>query len=322
MKNLASIDYAKLFFAFCIIFIHTDVLGGNNNYIGYITCQGLLRIAVPFFFIASGYLYYSSTKNKKTAKWLSQNIKTYALWTLLYLPIILGLLGYIKGANPLATDITYLTLNAVFGFWHLWFFPALIIAALLTSILITLKDRYSITLCCLLYVAGTFLQYRANYAIDINRDIWSLSTVFFTRNGLFMGLPLFMAGYLIKKNDIKKDCRYLLMSSIALVIIEASINYHYGRHAFDMLLSLPFAAIFIFLYLLDVNLETKNTVIIRKHSKNIYLVQIYAILFAKHFTSDWLILTISTCIMCIVYSAINIFKDNLISSIGVKIKSY
>lgn len=322
MKNLASIDYAKLFFAFCIIFIHTDILGGNNNYIGYITCQGLLRIAVPFFFIVSGYFYHSSINNNKTTKWFSQNIKTYVLWTLIYLPIIVGLLGYIKGVNPLATDLTYLSLNAVFGFWHLWFFPALIISALLTSILITMKDRFLITICCLLYVSGTILQYRANYAIDINRDIWSLATVFFIRNGLFMGLPLFLAGYLLRKNDTKSDNKYLLIGSIALVIIEASINYLHGRHAFDMLLSLPLAAIVIFINVLNIKLKTKDTSAIREHSKNIYLVQIYAILFVKHFSSDWLIITIATCIICVLYSVINIFKDNFISNIRVKKQSY
>lgn len=318
MKNLSSIDYAKLFFAFCIIFIHTDILGGNSNYIGYVTCQGLLRIAVPFFFITSGYFYFSVMQKNKIKKWFSHNIKTYALWTLLYLPIILGLVGFIRAGKPLATDLTYLSLNAVFGFWHLWFFPALIVSALLTLLLAKLKDRTSIIICCILYTCGTLLQYRANYAIDINRDIWSLATVFFSRNGLFMGFPLFMLGYLINKNNIRNNNTYLLIGSIILVIIEASVNYSYGTYTFDMLFSLPFAGVFVFLKVLDITLKTKNTFTIREHSKNIYLIQIYAIQFAKQFASDWLVITTVACTICISYSIANIIKDNLIANFRLK----
>lgn len=320
MKNLASIDYAKFLFALCIIFIHTDIFGGNSNFIGYVTCQGLLRIAVPFFFIVSGYFYYSAIQKKTTSKWFSHNIKTYAIWTAIYLPMQISLIGYIKGAVPLDINVMLLSLNALFGFWHLWFFPALIIAAFLTSSLVKLSDRTLITLCCFLYLTGTILQYRANYASDINRDLWSLATVFFTRNGLFMGFPLFIAGYLLKKHNVRRVNPYALLCSIALVILEASANYLHGNHAFDMLFSLPFAGIFVFLTVLNINIENKNTFTIREHSKNIYLIQIYAILFAKHFSSDWLMTTIITFIICIGFSFSNIAKDNLISKIRMKIQ--
>ncbi|HIA8257046.1 TPA: acyltransferase family protein [Escherichia coli] len=319
MKNLASIDYAKLLFAFCIVFIHTDILGGNGNYIGYITCQGLLRIAVPFFFIASGYFFYSTHQKKGTSKWFLQNIKIYITWTILYLPMQINLIGYIKGTAPLDINVTFLILNTIFGFWHLWFFPALIIAALITSVMTRLNDRTLIILCCVLYISGTLLQYRANYATYINRDLWSLATVFFTRNGLFMGFPLFMIGYLLKKYDLKKVNPYILSCSIALVVLEASTNYLHGNHAFDMLFSLPLAGTLVFLKVLSINTDKKNTLAIREHFKNIYLIQIYAILFAKHFATEWLMITIITCGICIVYSYANLFKDNLVASIRAKI---
>lgn len=321
MKNLASIDYAKLFFAFCIVFIHTDILGGNDNYIGYITCQGLLRVAVPFYFIASGYFFFSTLQKNKSSKWLYQNIKIYLIWTILYLPIQIGLIGYIKGAAPLDINLTLLSLNTVFGFWHLWFFPALIVAALITAAIVRFNDRTLIILCSVLYISGTLLQYRANYATDINRDLWSLATVFFTRNGLLMGLPLFMLGYLLKKYDLKKVNPYILSFSIVLVVLEASVNYLHGNHAFDMLFSLPLAGALIFLKVLSINTVNKNTLTIREHSKNIYLIQIYAILFAKHFATEWLMITIITCGVCIIYSYANLFKDSLIVSIRKKIQA-
>ncbi|OKV10314.1 acyltransferase family protein [Escherichia coli] len=315
MKNFTSIDYAKLFLSFCIVFLHTDIFGGNNNYIGYITCQGLLRVAVPIFFVISGYFYYNSTQKKNNFRWFFSNIKTYVLWTILYTPIMIGVYGYLRNGDTLSTEITYIAFNLLFGFWHLWFFPALIIAAALTSMTKNISAHIIFPLWIVLYILGAYLQYRANYSLDINRDTWSLANVFFSRNGLFFGFPLFYAGFLLNKFSIHIKSNSLLIISIVLVIFEASVNYHYGNHAFDMLFSLPLASIVIFSKLSQINVNCKSTLTIRSHSKNIYLVQIYAIQISKHLSSDWMLITFFACIICIGYSYINIFSKKALANI-------
>lgn len=54
-RENAAVDFAKLFFCVCILFLHSgayhDVAYGD-----YLE-KTLLRLAVPFFFVASGYFF-------------------------------------------------------------------------------------------------------------------------------------------------------------------------------------------------------------------------------------------------------------------------
>ena len=67
MKNYTLIDYAKLFFAVCIVVIHTDVFL-STRLSSWMILHGISRLAVPFFFITSGFFF-----GKKLLK--SKNIK-------------------------------------------------------------------------------------------------------------------------------------------------------------------------------------------------------------------------------------------------------
>ena len=67
MKNYTLIDYAKLFFAVCIVVIHTDVFL-STRLSSWMILHGICRLAVPFFFITSGFFF-----GKKLL--ISKNIK-------------------------------------------------------------------------------------------------------------------------------------------------------------------------------------------------------------------------------------------------------
>ena len=51
--------------AFCVIAIHTTPLKGIDNNIIYILYEAAVSIAVPFFFLSTGYLIGRKIQNKK-----------------------------------------------------------------------------------------------------------------------------------------------------------------------------------------------------------------------------------------------------------------
>ena len=92
-----SLDLCKFIMAFAVIAIHTDPLVDCSNTamsrIGYL----FLSMAVPFFFLTSGYLLaakllfpFSRQEDlSKIRRYMTKILKMYLLWTLLYLPMAL-----------------------------------------------------------------------------------------------------------------------------------------------------------------------------------------------------------------------------------------
>jgi len=94
-----SIDFVKFIFAFFVVAIHTKPLINAENPIMLSLYETFLGLAVPFFFIASGFLI---TENQRTMpqsvlaervrKHLVKLIKFYLIWSAIYLP--LAIYGY------------------------------------------------------------------------------------------------------------------------------------------------------------------------------------------------------------------------------------
>lgn len=54
-KENAAVDFAKLFFCVCILFLHSGAY--HDVAYGDYLQKTLLSLAVPFFFVASGYFF-------------------------------------------------------------------------------------------------------------------------------------------------------------------------------------------------------------------------------------------------------------------------
>lgn len=53
-KTVVTVDVLKFFFCICIIALHTKLFSFNDT-LYFLTRKGILRLAVPFFFVSSGY---------------------------------------------------------------------------------------------------------------------------------------------------------------------------------------------------------------------------------------------------------------------------
>ena len=204
-------DIAKYVAALLVVCIHTypfiDISETFNTYWLHIVC----RLAVPFFFTASGFFFFRKWKDNEEdnlehlKKFILRLLIMYGLWTVIYLPYTIwnymsagaawySVLGWIRDA----------LLNG--SYYHLWFFPALIFGTLIVYELYKhrgMMDTLKVSL--ILYIIG--------YFINIYAPIWeSLPVIsvlygFFTktlvtaRNGLFFG-PMFISiGLLLSKTN-------------------------------------------------------------------------------------------------------------------------
>lgn len=92
-KTFAGIDYFRLIAAFMVIAIHTSPLSVWNEGIDFLITYCVGRIAVPFFFMTTGYFvlapYVLSNFKKKSPihKYLVKNIRLYLIVTAIYIPI-------------------------------------------------------------------------------------------------------------------------------------------------------------------------------------------------------------------------------------------
>ncbi len=145
-----AIDLIKFFMALCVVAIHTQPLCTvSNPYILEIE-SAIVRMAVPFFFTASGFLlaakmkepYDSDTTQTILKKYIFRILKLYLIWTLIYLPWTIY--TYILYGTPLKEAI----LDFLRGFfllgehsitWMMWYLLSTIYAVILIRFLLKRK---------------------------------------------------------------------------------------------------------------------------------------------------------------------------------------
>ena len=185
------IDIFKFICALLVVCIHINIFPNSEIQIlkglNFTIKQIVSRIAVPFYFTASGFLFFrkvdvNNLDFKLLSKYLVKNLKLYALWTILF---FLG------------------------GNYQLWYMKGLVVATGIIFILLKIGVKPKIIFCIsiMLYIVGLLGDSYYGFLSNFN----FLSKLFFyynkyfstTRNGVFMGLPFVAVGLLFAKCNIK-----------------------------------------------------------------------------------------------------------------------
>lgn len=176
--------------ALLVIFIHAaplyPVAPDLNQAIGH----GLGRLAVPFFFIATGYFSARPLVEDRWG-WARRIGAMYLLWSLVYAPLWL-----IK-----APDAVTALGHVVFGFRHLWYLPALLLGGLTLSHVAGLGPRRLVTFAALLYITGAALEYALNARWDWDQLPAPDLAAQIPRNFLTFAFPFLALGYAIRVWD-------------------------------------------------------------------------------------------------------------------------
>lgn len=151
-KQYNGIDVCKLVMAILVVAIHTNPMVACENGTILSVYNSLVSLAVPFFFIASGFFLgkkmtatIGDEENLKTIKsYLFRIIKLYLLWTIIYLP--LTIYDYVVSGDSIAYCIALFVrglflIGEHYNSWILWYLLSTIYA--LTFIYFMCKMKVS-----------------------------------------------------------------------------------------------------------------------------------------------------------------------------------
>lgn len=200
MKRIYAIDYLKFFAAFAVVVIHANAfeevqLFGLKGETLDAILESLSRFAVPFFFMASGYLLGDKMNGPAIRQYIGKILAIYLSWTVFYL--VLDIIVVISGnIEPLAelriyfqekwslTSLLYLgnPTNAP----HLWYLSATIWSTLLLYLATRMKWTVGLLITSLLLNGVGIL--------DLLPDVP-------TREAFFLGVFYTTSGYFLSQHE-------------------------------------------------------------------------------------------------------------------------
>ncbi len=226
------LDLFRFFLAFMIICIHlTDTVYDFFP---------LYRLAVPMFFMISGYFLFTKDEEKqkeksvgfirRSATYMLIGIAFYTIYEFIFCLIDNVSVGWFfttlfyEGNSPL---FQFFVLNAPIPYYtvgaQIWFLIAMFVLSLIHFLLVKLQKtgwyKALVPLCFAIYFFFSGFMYIVQPTTDI--------PVRYMRNAWFFGLPTFGLGYLIAQHDWHKKSWYkYLYLALALIFFALQIPEH------------------------------------------------------------------------------------------------
>jgi surface polysaccharide O-acyltransferase-like enzyme len=222
-----SVDALRLCLAVMVVFLHCNPASDLSPLLSYVTGNGLYRVAVPAFFMLSGYFFFSAVQAGRALAYVRRIALLYGLWMLLYLP-------YWYGALRVEAPLRGLLL-LTFGWWHLWYLISLACCALLTLWLRSWSTRSLLGLAAVLFTMGVAVMYAMLMRWLVPEGTFPGPGNWLNRNGLFLGLPFFLAGFVVRREGWERRLPAPLLwtaalTGLGLLVFEAgAIRTHAPR---------------------------------------------------------------------------------------------
>lgn len=247
-KSYTGIDYFRLIAALLIVAIHTSPLTSFSQTGDFILTRIIARVAVPFFFMTSGFFLVSryTCNAEKLGAFVKKTGMIYGAAILLYLPVNVYN-GYFKMDNLLPNIIKDIVFDGTL--YHLWYLPASITGAAIAWCLVKkLNDQKALAAAFVLYLIGLFGDscYGIAERVPCLNSLYTLifQVTDYTRNGIFPAPIFFMMGGFLSdhRRQIpfgKSICGFLI--SFGLMVAEAFTLHHFDlqRHDSMYLFLLP-----------------------------------------------------------------------------------
>lgn len=299
-ETLSGIDIAKLFFAFCIVGLHTGVF--YNFPIGYYIHTMLFRLGVPFFFFCSGYFISKkvitcSDRKEVFFSTIKKLLVVYLLWNLIYVPISL----YRSNSfTPIALLSELYNVLLLRSHTIMWFVGSLILSLLL---IFHIKEKYlkqALFGAFVLYLVGLLFNTYRFIFLGTQFEaliIWLTSMFGSNSNAWFCGFLFTGLGYYIALADSpsiqKKSMQNvfnidLLFCGIALLTLEVNVVHHHldvvtnYEYYLGHVLIIP--AMFLLVKRIPISVPTA---VIRKLSSYIYYSHMLVIVMLLYCTEKW-----------------------------------
>lgn len=301
------LDIVKLIMSFMVVGIH---VGKVKQYIYPDLLEFLTRIAVPFFFTASGFFLHKYFVSRQFGKPIKKYIQLYITWVLVYSPFAV-LFYKVNDYTLLDAFSQWLEGFVITGeppvAWHLWYVHSLIISVLIIALFIYIdkasvrKVIVSIWALSLILLSVRIIVGLAGQENKIN--FLAVLAMENYQNALFWGLPLILTGTIIAEYRLfEKSLHWLLYIILILV----------GFVLF--LLNIQFFGIVTSIAIVTFCLSSKHqlkidTIIIRDLSKYVFFIHlIFVFLLRDRIENIWMFWFVSISLSLIASYAIIVFK--------------
>ncbi|MGG1638201.1 acyltransferase [Paenibacillus sp. NRS-1760] len=290
MERVYSIDYIKFFAIFAVVIIHTTTV---DTQLGLIL-NTISRFAVPFFFVASGYLVGQKLLKSNidglsyVKKYLMKTTKIFGSWLLIYVVydlLISTLVNLQNGKDVQQGIINYFNegFNVLNIFYYgtfssgyqLWFLPALIWSTIIVFLFHKLNQiKLLLVISLLLNLVGLFGQAYSG--------VWSFSIPISTQDTLFFGLFYTSLGFFIAKyyQAVKLKLSNWTYAVLIFVFLSLQISESWMLDSpSGYFISTIFLTISIFLFVLNNKPLGQNALIskIGSQSLGIYVMHVLVI---------------------------------------------
>ena len=285
-SNKNIFDLVKFIMAICVVAIHTHPL----EYVNSATVQNVfdtaVSLAVPFFFMSSGYLLaskmqgdYNSEENiSKIRKLLFRILKMYLIWSAIYFP--LAIYGYAKAETLIFQSVFYYIKNLLlvgehYASYPLWYLLSTVYACLFILVLYKLKLSQRAVVC--IGFAVIMLAFATSYIVGIHSGLPRVLDLYagvirhtIVNGRILFGLFYFPFGMSLARKKIP------LPISVIMFIAGFIGRCIFIDNIFIAYVFLLICAVGFFTLILRINLkDSKIYYPLRKTSTAIYLIHMY-----------------------------------------------
>ena len=226
--RINSIDIARLLAAILVVAIHTQAVTWLSGYTNG-GIQILTRVAVPFFFCASGYFLHKNYINRGSpaiASSVWENVKLYTFLSLVYFAVI-----FLANPSLLHEPKKWMLMDLLFNgsYYHLWYMVGIIYSMVLIGLLCKLKlTKMLLPLAVVCYVVG--LLGTSYYGVGTRLPVLNLlfDSGWFpsVRRMFLMGFPFTALGWTISEGKLKlriSDKQLLIVTILTALLFAAEI---------------------------------------------------------------------------------------------------
>ena len=165
-QQYPCIDLLKFFFSFFVVALHVGPFESFDKTIFINSISYLFRLAVPFFFTASGFFLFkkfstNSSNKEVSTTFIKRIFKLYVLWTIIYIPLIIYF-KILKFEGGIVFGVLDTIRNFFFtgSYTHLWYLNAMIVAVIIISFLLhkKFKNHSILVIAFIIYIIGLLPQ--------------------------------------------------------------------------------------------------------------------------------------------------------------------
>ena len=268
-RTYGLLDVVKFIMSIFVITIHRRI-GSDSNFLIFEEVNVLARLAVPFFFTSSSFLFFSKlnrVENRSYAfeKYEFRLLRLFVIWNLIYIP------SSIYRAKFYFKYSWTETISEILHFSnHLWFLPVLAMSVAAIYYGVQKKPKITGIVSAVLFILSILAGFGKFYLHN------PTDTVYF----LLSGIPYVFLGYLIaggKKIASLKASVIIFAVSIILSLTEGYIEFNFLENTYFGFSRLFYLPAIYSLISICLNVQTKERKIfltLRKLSMFIYFIHL------------------------------------------------